>query len=100
MENYGYDVIDLGKNVDIKKIVSEVKHTNAMLVGLSALMTTTVGNMEKTIVALNKECPNVKVMVGGAVLTSDYAKRIGANYYAKDASEAVKIAKIVFGKKD
>ena len=96
LENYGYKIIDLGKDVDIKKVVETVIKENIMLVGLSALMTTTVKNMEYTIHAIKKESPQVKIMVGGAVLTPDYAATIGADYYAKDAREAVEIAKKAF----
>lgn len=95
LENYGYDIIDLGKDVAIEKVVQTAKETNAKLVGLSALMTTTVVNMEETIKALRKEV-DCKIFVGGAVLTEDYALKIGADYYAKDAKQSVDIAKIVF----
>lgn len=95
LENYGYDVIDLGRDVKINKVVDcAVKH-GVKLVGLSALMTTTVENMEKTIKALRKKS-RCKIMVGGAVLTEFYAKSIGADYYAKDAMASVKIAEEVF----
>lgn len=97
LENYGYKIIDLGKDVDIEKIVETVKKKNINLVGLSALMTTTVKNMEYAIDALKKESPQIKIMVGGAVLTPDYASKIGADYYSKDARGAVDIAKKVFG---
>jgi len=95
LENYGYEIIDLGKDVPIEKVVAAAVAQNVKLVGLSALMTTTVKNMEETIRALreNIEC---KIMVGGAVLTPDYAKTIGADFYARDAKAAVDIAKIVF----
>lgn len=96
LENYGYDVIDLGKDVAIEKIVDTAKKENVKLVGLSALMTTTVANMEETIKALRKEDLDVKVVVGGAVLTPEYSKTIGADFYAKDAREAVDIAKEIF----
>lgn len=95
LENYGYDIIDLGKDVAIEKVVQTAKETNAKLVGLSALMTTTVVNMEETIKALRKEV-DCKIFVGGAVLTEDYALKIGADFYAKDAKQSVDIAKIVF----
>ena len=97
MENYGYDIIDLGKDVPVEKVVSEVKRTGAKLVGLSALMTTTVVHMEATIAALRDSGCNCKIMVGGAVLTEDYAKQIGADFYAKDAKQSVDIAKKVLG---
>lgn len=97
LENYGYEIIDLGKDVSADDIVSAAKRENSALVGLSALMTTTVGTMENTIKMLRNQCPGIKVMVGGAVLTPDYANSIGADYYAKDAREGVDIAKRVFG---
>ncbi len=96
LENYGFKVIDLGKDVPIKKVVETAMAEKVKLVGLSALMTTTVKNMETTIKALRKSMPDVKVMVGGAVLTEDYAKQIGADYYSKDAKGAVEIARKVF----
>lgn len=96
LENYGYKIIDLGKDVSIEKIVETVQKENISLVGLSALMTTTVKNMEYTIKQLKAQSPNIKIMVGGAVLTPDYASKIGADYFAKDAREAIEIAKIVF----
>lgn len=92
LENYGYEVYDLGKDVPIEKVVETVQKENITLVGLSALMTTTVKNMELTIEALRKHCPNCKVMVGGAVLTESYASMIGADFYAKDARDSVGIA--------
>jgi B12 binding domain. len=95
LENYGYEVIDLGKDVKPSTIVDELKRTKAPLVGLSALMTTTLNNMEKTIKILRKE-HDVKIMVGGAVLTKDYAMKIGADYYGANAQEAVRIADKVF----
>lgn len=93
LENYGYQIIDLGKNVNIKKVVKTVLENEIKLLGLSALMTTTVKNMEKTITAVREAAPNCKIMVGGAVLTTDYADMIEADFYAKDAKEAVKIAR-------
>ncbi len=93
LENYGFEVYDLGKDVPIDRIVEKVKEENVTLVGLSALMTTTVKSMEDTIKALREHCPNCKVIVGGAVLNEDYAKMIDADYYARDAREAVKIAR-------
>jgi 5-methyltetrahydrofolate--homocysteine methyltransferase len=96
LENYGYKIIDLGKDVSIEKIVETVQKENISLVGLSALMTTTVKNMEHTIKQLKQSSPNVKIMVGGAVLTPDYATKIGADYFAKDAREAIDIAKKAF----
>jgi len=97
LDNYGYKIIDLGKDVDMEKIVETAVKEKTSLIGLSALMTTTVKNMEYTIEALKKEIPQVKIMVGGAVLTPDYAAKIGADYYSKDARGAVDIAKKAFG---
>lgn len=97
MENYGYEMIDLGKDVPVEKVVSEVQRTGAKLVGLSALMTTTVVSMEETIHALREAGCDCKIWVGGAVLTEDYAKQIGADFYAKDAKQSVDIAKKVLG---
>ena len=96
LENYGFEVYDLGKDVPIELIVKKVQQEEAPLVGLSALMTTTVKNMEETITALRRYCPQAKIMVGGAVLNADYAQKIGADFYGKDAREAVKIAESVF----
>ncbi len=98
LENYGYTVIDLGKDVDPMKVVEAVNKYNVKLVGLSALMTTTLGSMEETIKLIRENFNDVKVMVGGAVLTPDYAKKIDADFYAKDAKEAVDIAKNIFEK--
>lgn len=96
LQNYGFNVIDLGKDVPKEKIVEEVKRNDIKLVGLSALMTTTVKSMEETIKALRENNLNCKVMVGGAVLNEDYAAMIKADFYAKDAKESVEIAKKVF----
>lgn len=100
LENYGYTVIDLGKNVSYDTLIETVIKNNIQLVGLSALMTTTVTNMEISINKLRKALKEVgkscKIMVGGAVLTPDYAKEIGADYYSKDAMASVAIAKEVF----
>ncbi|MBQ8504363.1 MAG: homocysteine S-methyltransferase family protein [Clostridia bacterium] len=95
LENYGYEVIDLGKDVPPELIVEKAKSEKAHLVGLSALMTTTVEAMAETIKLLKKECPDVVTMVGGAVLTESYADMIGADHYAKDAMGAVRIAGLV-----
>ncbi|MGN0443800.1 MAG: homocysteine S-methyltransferase family protein [Acutalibacteraceae bacterium] len=92
LENYGFDVIDLGKDVPPEAIVAKAKETNAPLVGLSALMTTTVPAMEETIRLLKEECPHCKTVVGGAVLTQEYAAKIGADAYSKDAMETVRYA--------
>lgn len=96
LENYGYDVIDLGKDVPYELVVETAREQNVKLVGLSALMTTTLGSMEKTIALLREAGLDCKVMVGGAVLTPEYAKQIGADFYAKDAKESCDIAKLVF----
>lgn len=92
LENYGFDVIDLGKDVPPETVVDAVIEQNAPLVGLSALMTTTVPAMEETIKQLRQRAPFVKVVVGGAVLTQEYADSIGADYYAKDAMATVRYA--------
>lgn len=95
LENYGFDVIDLGKDVKCEKVLEAAIKENVKLVGLSALMTTTVPNMEKTIKLLH-ENTDAKTFVGGAVLTKDYAKMIHADWYAKDAMESVRIAQEFF----
>ncbi len=92
LENYGYNVIDLGKDVPEEDILKAVQKTGATLVALSALMTTTVPSMERTIKLLRKEGTNAKVTVGGAVLSQEYADMIGADYYSKDAMGAVRVA--------
>ena len=92
LENYGYAVIDLGKDVSPKTILSEAIRLKADVVGLSALMTTTLEAMEDSIKLLRQDAPWCKIMVGGAVLTAEYAEQIGADAYAKDAMEAVRIA--------
>jgi len=98
LENYNYDIIDLGKDVPVERVVGEAKKYNEpLIVGLSALMTTTMKSMSETIKELRVNNINCTVVVGGAVLTLEYAKEIGADYYAKDAKEAVEIAKKVFG---
>lgn len=97
LENYGYKVLDLGKDVPVETVVASAKETGAKVVGLSALMTTTVGAMEETIEALHKEC-ECKVVVGGAVLTAEYARAIGAEHYAPTAVSAVSYVNEVFGK--
>lgn len=96
LENYGYKIIDLGRDISPEQIVDEAKKNNIKLVGLSSLMTTTVKSMEETIKLLRKEYSICKVMVGGAVLTNEYSAKIGADFYAKDAKEAVDIAKKFF----
>ena len=97
LDNYGYTVFDLGRDVDPQEILDTVRAHGVRLVGLSALMTTTVKSMEETIALLHAEAPDVKVLVGGAVLTPEYAAQIGADFYAKDAAEAARIAEEVFG---
>lgn len=97
LENYGYTVIDLGRDVAPETVVETVRRENIRLVGLSALMTTTVVSMAETISALKASGLDCKVWVGGAVLTPEYSKEIGADYYAKDAKQSVDIAKEVFG---
>ncbi len=96
LENYGYQIIDLGKNVHEDIIIEKIKSENIRLVGLSALMTTTATNMELAIKKIKQHKLPCKIMVGGAVITSTYANKIGADFYAKDANEAVKIAKQIF----
>lgn len=97
LENYGYDVYDLGKDVAPETVVETVIKENIRLVGLSALMTTTVPAMEETIKILRKEAPDCKVMVGGAVMTEEYAEMIGADSYGTDAMSAVRYAEKIFG---
>lgn len=96
LENYGFKVIDLGKNVDPQVVVDTVKQYNIKLCGLSALMTTTVENMRITIEMLKKDCSDCKIMVGGAVLTEEYAMSIGADKYCKDANQSAKYAELIF----
>lgn len=98
LENYGYDVIDLGKDVTPQQVVDTAKAENVRLVGLSALMTTTVPAMEETIKLLREQAEGVSVMVGGAVLTPEYANMIGADYYGKDAMSSVRYAEKFFAK--
>ena len=97
LENYGYDVLDLGKDVPPEVVVERAVSENVPLVGLSALMTTTVVSMEETIRQIRQVRPEIKVVVGGAVMTQEYADRIGADYYAKDAMATVRCADEVFG---
>lgn len=98
LENYGYDVIDLGKDVPVETVVDTVVKTKAPLVGLSALMTTTVVSMEETIKELRKAAPWCKIMVGGAVLTQEYADMIGADFYGRDAMQSVYYAEELLNK--
>ena len=95
LENYGYRVIDLGKDVEPAAVVRAAQEHNAPLVGLSALMTTTLKSMEETVDLLHREGVPCKVMVGGAVLTPGYAEQIGADFYARDAKQSVDIARQV-----
>lgn len=97
LENYGYQVIDLGRDVPVQKVVEAVQKEQVSLVGLSALMTTTVSSMQKTIAALREGGHPCKIFVGGAVLTEQYAMEIGADFYAKDAKASVDIAREVLG---
>lgn len=96
LENYGFEVVDLGKDVPAERIVQEVIRQEVKLVGLSALMTTTVANMEKTIEQLREQAPWCKVMVGGAVLNPEYAEMINADFYGKDAMQSVYYAQKIF----
>ena len=98
LENYGFTVIDMGKDITPEAIVEKAEKEKIPLVGLSALMTTTVPSMEKTIKLLREKCPHICVMVGGAVLTEDYANTIGADFYGKDAMASVRIAEKFFAK--
>ena len=98
LENYGFRVIDLGKDVEPEKISEAVVREKAPLAGLSALMTTTVPSMEETIKLIKKEAPWCKIVVGGAVLTKEYAEKIGADKYAKDAMETVRYAETIMNK--
>jgi 5-methyltetrahydrofolate--homocysteine methyltransferase len=100
LENYSFHVIDLGKDVAPELIVQTAIEHNVKLVGLSALMTTTVANMELTIKALNAALPECKIMVGGAVLTQTYADMIGADFYSKDAMGSIRYANELFEKTD
>ena len=97
LENYGYTVIDLGRDVPAETVVETVIREDVKLVGLSALMTTTVKSMADTIAAIRKSGHDCKIMVGGAVLTPDYAAEIGADYYARDAKQSADIARMVLG---
>lgn len=97
LENYGYTVIDLGKDVPCQAVVDAAMEHQVKLVGLSALMTTTLCSMEETIKLLQEQYPSCKTVVGGAVLTPDYAKQIHADFYAKDAKDTVDVAKQIVG---
>ena len=97
LENYGFEVLDLGRDVPVETVVDTVREKDVHLVGLSALMTTTLKSMEETIAALHAAQLDCKIMVGGAVLTPEYAEKIGADWYAKDAKRSADIAKEFFG---
>ena len=97
LENYGFEVLDLGRDVPVETVVDTVREKDVHLVGLSALMTTTLKSMEETIAALRAAQLDCKIMVGGAVLTPEYAEKIGADWYAKDAKRSADIAKEFFG---
>ncbi|MBE7077578.1 MAG: homocysteine methyltransferase [Clostridiales bacterium] len=96
LENYGFEVIDLGKDVAPEKIAEETAARHAPIVGLSALMTTTLPSMEETVKLLKERAPWAKIMVGGAVLTEEYAQRIGADGYGKDGMSAVRFAERIY----
>ena len=97
LDSYGFTVIDLGKDVPPETVVEAAIKHKVSLVGLSALMTTTLGAMADTIALLNEKYPECKTVVGGAVLTASYAKQINADFYAKDAKRTVDIAAEVYG---
>ena len=93
LENYGFDVTDLGKDVPPEAVLEAASKEGVRLVGLSALMTTTVAAMAETIKLLQSKLPGIKIMVGGAVLNEEYAEQIGADFYGKDAMASVRYAK-------
>ena len=97
LENYGYQVIDLGRDVPVQKVVDEAIANDVHLIGLSALMTTTVESMARTIKALRDSGHECTIFVGGAVLTEEYAMEIGADYYTKDAKASADVARKVLG---
>ena len=96
LENYGFTVIDLGRDVAPEAIVAAARDTGARLIGLSALMTTTVGAMERTIALVHEQLPGGAVMVGGAVITQEFAEQIGADFYAEDAAASTRVASTFF----
>ncbi|MBQ8525600.1 MAG: homocysteine S-methyltransferase family protein [Clostridia bacterium] len=96
LQNYGYNIIDLGKDVEPEAVVAKILEEDVKLVGLSALMTTTVKSMGDTIALIRKHCPDTGVMVGGAVLNKEYAELVGADYYVKDAAESARVAEKFF----
>ena len=97
LENYGWRVIDLGRDVAAERVVEAAQRHGAKVIGLSALMTTTVPGMERTIRLLHEAGVRVPVIVGGAVLTEEYAREIGADYYAKDAKRSADIVRAILG---
>lgn len=96
LDNYGFEVIDLGRDVSPERVLETALHTGAPIVGLSALMTTTVPSMAETIALLRENAPEVKIMIGGAVLTEEYARKLGADGYGKDGMAAVRFAESVY----
>jgi len=98
LENYGFTVIDLGRDISPEEVVNAVLQENAPIVGLSALMTTTLPSMADTVAILKEKAPQVKIMVGGAVLTQEYAEKIGADGYAKDGMGAVRLVESFYAK--
>lgn len=98
MENYGFNMLDLGKDVPVQNVVDTVVKNDIKLVGLSALMTTTLASMEETIRAIRRVAPHCRIMVGGAVLTQEYADEIGADFFCRDAMKSVEAARKVFDK--
>lgn len=96
LENYGFTVIDLGRDVAPEAVLVAARDTHARLIGLSALMTTTVGAMERTIQLVHEQLPGTAVMVGGAVITQEFADQIGADFYAKDAAASTRVASAFF----
>ena len=95
LENYGFKVIDLGRDVPPEAVLEAVLSHQAGLLGLSALMTTTVPAMEETVALIHEKAPFCRVTVGGAVLTAEYAQKMGADHYARDAMEGVRYAEAV-----
>ena len=100
LKNHGYQVIDLGKDVPAEKIVSCAKENNAQIIGLSALMTTTMQKMREVVALVKENKLDCKVIIGGAVITADYAEEIGADAYSSDASDAVKVVKRLLNTKN
>ena len=93
LKPFGYNIIDLGKSVTKEAFAAKAKEVNADIIGISALMTTTMVNLEPTIEYIKSELPNVKIIVGGAVVTEDYARKVGADGYSKDAIKAIGLVK-------